>query len=125
MTDGAGFDGAPVGVDGRVRLPVDVAMLAVALGVALRSAGLPAGPDRCERLARAVTVMGAATIAELHACALATMVSDPSQVETFERVFAEMFAAATRGRPAMTAPQSQPGMTMEPADPGAQPPAPP
>src|SRR5215475_2894038 len=114
MTDGAGFDGAPVGVDGRVRLPVDVAMLAVALGVALRSAGLPAGPDRCERLARAVTVMGASTIAELHACALATMVSDPSQVDTFERVFAEMFVAGAPQRPGPMAPQQ--GMTMESAE---------
>src|SRR5215472_3267181 len=125
MTDGSGADGARPGPDGRELPLTDAAMLAAALGVALRSAGLPAGPDRCERLARAVTVMGAATIAELHACALATMVSDPSQVETFERVFAEMFAAAAPGRPAMTAPQSQPGMTMEPADPGAQPDAPP
>ena len=114
MTDGAGFDGAPVGVDGRVRLPVDVAMLAVALGVALRSAGLPAGPDRCERLARAVTVMGASTIAELHACALATMVSDPSQVDTFERVFAEMFVSGAPQRPGPMAPQQ--GMTMESAE---------
>jgi hypothetical protein len=125
MTDGSGADGARPGPDGRELPLTDAAILAAALGVALRSAGLPAGPDRCERLARAVTVMGAATIAELHACALATMVSDPSQVETFERVFAEMFAAAAPGRPAVTAPQSQPGMTMEPADPGAQPPAPP
>src|SRR6516165_8436476 len=97
MTDGVGFDGALAGVDGRVLPPIDVAMLAAALGVALRSAGVPAGPERCERLARAVTVMGASTIAELHACALATMVSDPSQVDTFERVFAEMFGAEGQG----------------------------
>jgi uncharacterized protein len=114
MTDGVGFDGALAGVDGRVLPPVDVAMLAAALGVALRSAGLPAGPERCERLARAVTVMGASTIAELHACALATMVSDPSQVDTFERVFAELFAASTPGRPGAPAPQQV--MTMEPAE---------
>ena len=54
-------------------------------------AGLPVGPDRCERLARAVTVMGATTVAELRACALATMVSDPSQMPTFDRVFAAVF----------------------------------
>ena len=114
MTDGVGLDGALAGVDSRVRPPVDVAMLATALGVALRSAGLPAGPDRCERLARAVTVMGASTIAELHACAMATMVSDPSQVDTFERVFAELFAAAAPGQPGPAAPQQ--GMTMESAE---------
>jgi hypothetical protein len=89
-------------------------MLAAGLAVALRSAGLPAGPDRSERLARAVTVMRATTIAELHACALATMVSDPSQIDTFERVFVEMFAAVVPGRPTVAAPQQ--GMTVEPAD---------
>ena len=101
-------------------LPLDdVATLAAALAVALRSAGLPAGPDRSERLARAVTVMEASTIAELHACALATMVSDPSQVETFERIFAEMFSAVPPGGSQVAAPQR--GMTMEPADPGRPP----
>src|SRR5579863_870066 len=70
---------------------LDVASLAAGLGTALHSAGLPVGPDRCERLARAVTVMGARTITELRACALATLVSDPSQMSTFERVWAALF----------------------------------
>jgi uncharacterized protein len=69
----------------------DVAVLAAGLGAALHSAGLPVGPDRCERLARAVTVMGARSVTELHACAVATMVSDPGQVATFEQVFAALF----------------------------------
>jgi uncharacterized protein len=123
MTDGgrtdgtgaAGGAGAPNGSGTVSGLPtVDVAALAAGLGVALRFAGLPAGPERCERLARAVTVMDATTVAELHACALATMVSDPSQLDTFERVFAEIFTGNVPGRPAVTAPQ--PGMTVEPAD---------
>jgi uncharacterized protein len=116
MTDGMGLNGGDGsgGVDGFRLPPVDVAALAAALGVALRSAGLPAGPDRCERLARAVTVMRASTIAELHACALATMVSDPSQVDTFERVFAEMFGTGAPGLPPVAAPQQ--GMTVEPAE---------
>ena len=112
MTDGDGHD---------LSLS-DAATLAAALGVALRSAGLPAGPDRCERLARAITVVEPSTITELHACALATMVSDPSQVATFERIFAEMFTAASPGGPRVTAPQR--GMTMEPAEPGTPPGAP-
>jgi uncharacterized protein len=70
---------------------IDAAALAAGVGAAMHAAGLPVGPDRCERLARAVTVMDARTIAELHACALATLVSDPSQVTTFERVFAALF----------------------------------
>jgi uncharacterized protein len=105
MTDDTQLDGLP---------PVDVATLASALGVALRSAGLPAGPERCERLARAVTVLGASTIAELHACALATMVSDPSQVDTFERVFAEMFGPGGLGQSSVGAPQQN--MAVEAGD---------
>ena len=65
--------------------------MATGLGIALHTAGLPVGPDRCERLARAVTVMGATTVAELRACALATMVSDPGQMSTFDRVFGAVF----------------------------------
>jgi uncharacterized protein len=65
--------------------------MATGLGIALHTAGLPVGPDRCERLARAVTVMGATSVAELRACALATMVSDPAQMPTFDRVFAALF----------------------------------
>jgi uncharacterized protein with von Willebrand factor type A (vWA) domain len=69
----------------------DVAAMATGLGIALHTAGLPVGPDRCERLARAVTVMGATSLADLRACALATMVSDPGQMATFDRVFAAIF----------------------------------
>jgi len=69
----------------------DVAATAAALGVALHTAGLPVGPDRCERLARAMTVMNASSVAELRACALATVVSDPSQMPAFDHVFAAIF----------------------------------
>jgi uncharacterized protein with von Willebrand factor type A (vWA) domain len=72
-------------------IPPDVAATAAAFGVALHTAGLPVGPDRCERLARAVKVMNASSLAELRACALATMVSDPSQLPAFDRVFAAIF----------------------------------
>ena len=93
MTDSAAF---PAGAADAPRVPPpsagpDVATLAAGLGTALHAAGLPVGPDRCERLARAVMVMDARTIAELHACALATLVSDPGQVTMFERVFAALF----------------------------------
>jgi uncharacterized protein with von Willebrand factor type A (vWA) domain len=90
------------------RRTADVAALAASLAAALRAAGLPAGPDRSERLARAVTVMDATTISELHACALATMVSGPDQVDTFERVFNELFGAGDLGalpKPSVVAPQ--------------------
>ena len=69
----------------------DTAVTAAAFGAALHSAGLPVGPDRCERLARAMTVMDASSLTELRACALATMVSDPSQLPAFDRVFQAIF----------------------------------
>jgi len=71
----------------------DVAATAAAFGVALHHEGLPVGPDRCERLARAVSVMNATSLAELRACALATMVSDPAQMPVFDWVFAAVFGA--------------------------------
>ena len=104
MTDGRVTAG-PADFAGGQLPAADYAALAAVLAVALRSAGLPAGPDRSERLAGALTVMRATTITELHACALATMVSGPAQVDTFERVFNELFGAGAARRPALTAPQ--------------------
>ena len=115
MTDGRRTEGS-AGFAGR-RLPsADYAALAAVLAVALRSAGLPAGPDRSERLAGALTVMRATTLTELHACALATMVSGPAQVDTFERVFSELFGAGAGAarRPELAAPQ--PNMVAESAE---------
>jgi uncharacterized protein len=115
MADGRHNDGAAGSGGG---LPsADYAALAAVVAVALRSAGLPAGPDRSERLAGALTVMHATTLAELHACALATMVSGPAQVEIFERVFNQLFGAGGLGgprRPEVTAPQSN--MVVESAE---------
>src|SRR5580692_5392890 len=83
--------------------PLDYAALAAVLAQTLRSAGLPAGPDRSERLAGALAVMRATTLAELHACALATMVSGPAQVDVFERVFNELFGPDGPRPPALPA----------------------
>ncbi|MGE5292399.1 MAG: vWA domain-containing protein [Micromonosporaceae bacterium] len=69
----------------------DLARVAAGFGAALRAEGLPAGTDRCERFARAVTVTRPATIRELYWCGLATLVSDPDQIEAFARVFAAVF----------------------------------
>ena len=98
--------------DGALAVPrsgPDVAALAAALGTALHAAGLPVGPDRCERLARAVTVMGVSSVSELRACALATLVSDPGQMGIFDRVFAALFGAPS------------PFAGQPPVDPGYQP----
>ena len=60
--------------------------------------------------------MRATTIAALHACALATMVSGPSQIDAFERVFNEMFGNGLPGarRPEVTPPQQN--MVVESAE---------
>ena len=102
--------------------------MATGLGIALHTAGLPVGPDRCERLARAVTVMGATTVAELRACALATMVSDPAQMATFDRVFAALFGGPSPFRelglsdapavPSADADGGPPPAAQAPGDPG-------
>src|SRR5215471_1930760 len=92
--------------------------MATGFGIALHTAGLPVGPDRCERLARAVTVMGASTVAELRACALATMVSDPSQMSTFDRVFAAVFGGPS---PFRDLPGAAPAYQHAESDGGPQP----
>jgi uncharacterized protein with von Willebrand factor type A (vWA) domain len=94
----------------------DIAALAAGFGTALHAAGLPVGPDRCERLARAVTVMQVSSIAQLRACALATLVSDPGQLGVFDRVFAALFGAPS---PLTGLPQADPAY--QPADPGSGP----
>jgi len=97
-----------------------VAAMATGLGIALHTAGLPVGPDRCERLARAVTVMGATSLAELRACALATMVSDPGQMATFDRVFAALFGGPSPVRN-LYPPAAPPAYRRPDSDGGPQP----
>src|ERR1700722_6581612 len=100
--------------DGPPLPQADYAALAAVLAVALRSAGLQAGPDRSGRLAGALTVRHATTLAELHALAAGTMVSGPAQVDAFERVFRELFGPDGPGgslRPEVVAPQ--PSMVVE------------
>ncbi len=118
MTD-AGFP--PAGGTTDAGQP-DVAALAAGLGTALHTAGLPVGPDRCERLAGALTVMGARSIAELRACALATLVSDPRQMSTFERVFAALFGTPAPLRDLLSSAELA-ARSGDPAD-AAPPPAP-
>ncbi|MGW3243445.1 vWA domain-containing protein [Streptomyces sp. NPDC001070] len=68
-----------------------LAEMAAAFSGALRGAGIPVGPDRAERFARAVTVLAPATTRELRHCALATLVADPEQIPVFDAVFQEVF----------------------------------
>jgi uncharacterized protein with von Willebrand factor type A (vWA) domain len=71
----------------------DLALTAAQFGTALRAAGVPADPGRCQRFARAVTVARPATGRGLYLCALATLISSQSQIEALDRVFGEMFGS--------------------------------
>jgi len=69
----------------------DLAALVARFGAALHEAGLPVGPDRLERFARAVILVGPRTADELYRCALATLVSDPAQADVLAAVFGTVF----------------------------------
>jgi len=71
----------------------DLALTAAQFGAALRAAGVPADPGRCERFARAVTVARPATGRGLYLCALATLVSSQAHIEALDRVFGAMFGS--------------------------------
>ncbi len=72
-------------------VPGDLAFEAARFGAALRAAGVPADPGRCERFARAVTVARPDGARALYLCALATLTSSQEHVETLRRVFAAVF----------------------------------
>jgi uncharacterized protein with von Willebrand factor type A (vWA) domain len=83
----------------------DLALTAARFGAALRAAGVPADPGRCERFARAVTVARPATGRALYLCALATLISSQPQIEVLSRVFGAMFGSV--GDPAAQPPGQQ------------------
>ena len=57
----------------------DLAEVSARFGAALRGAGLPVGPGRCERFAAAVSIARPTTTNSLYLCALATLVSSKDQ----------------------------------------------
>ncbi len=93
----------------------DLALIAARFGAALRSAGVPADPGRCERFASAVTVARPATRYELYLCAQATLASAQAQIETLERVFAEVFGGLSGPVPAPGPPAPPPGPDRPPS----------
>jgi uncharacterized protein len=69
----------------------DLAEVAARFGAALRLAGLPVGPGRCERFAAAVMLARPKTSRDLYLCALATLVSSREHAEVLEAVFGQVF----------------------------------
>jgi uncharacterized protein with von Willebrand factor type A (vWA) domain len=73
----------------------DLADAVARFGAVLRAAGLPVGPDRCERFARAIVLARPRTVAQLRWCARTTLAADPAQGEVLDRVFDAMFNGLT------------------------------
>ena len=118
-----GPGGVPV-VPGPAGVPLvppgdDLALVAAKFGAALRAAGVPADPGRCERFARAVTVARPVTASGLYLCALATMVASKDHIETLRRVFDALFG----GLPGAHADGSDPAVPGPPDVPQGPPPA--
>src|SRR5215510_10836238 len=81
----------------------DLAEVSGRFGAALRAAGLPVGPGRCERFAAAVTVARPTTPRALYLCALTTLVSSKDHAlilrAVFEQVFGDLSGAGPDGEP--------------------------
>ena len=92
----------------------DLALAAARLGAALRSAGVPADPGRCQRFARAVTVARPSTPRALYLCAQATLTASQEHSEILRRVF----GAVADG---FADPDAQRGDQHTPALPGGHP----
>nr|MDT0657692.1 VWA domain-containing protein [Micromonospora sp. DSM 115978] len=101
----------------------DLAGLAAHFGARLRAAGLPVGPERCERFARAVLLANPGGTAHLRHCARITLAADRGQIAVLDRVFDEVFAGLTdpadrRGDP--TAPDLPHAPAADPNPPARQ-----
>jgi uncharacterized protein len=84
----------------------DLAELSGRFGAALRAAGLPVGPGRCERFAAAVTVARPTTPRALYLCALTTLVSSKDHALILRAVFEQVFGRLSDG----AGPDSEPDL---------------
>jgi uncharacterized protein with von Willebrand factor type A (vWA) domain len=114
---------AEFSADGAEPARADLATLAARFAARLRAEGLPAGPERSARFAAAITLIEPATVAEVYWSGLATLVADPAEIDTFDRVFQLVFGALadpaeSRGDP--NAP-TVPGSTVPGPPPPTQP----
>jgi uncharacterized protein len=101
----------------------DLALVAARFGAALRAAGVPADPGRCERFARAVTVARPVTLPGLYLCALATLVASKEHIGTLRRVFDAVFGGVPDLPPEGHGPPPAPGPPPGPAPEQGSPPA--
>jgi uncharacterized protein len=100
----------------------DAAGLAARFGALLRAAGLPVGPDRCERFARAILLVDPATEGQLRWCARATLAGDPAEVALLDRVFDATVGGLSDPADSRGDPSSPTVSTVDSAAPPAAPP---
>ena len=70
---------------------VDLAFVAGGLGQLLHAAGVPVTPERGGRFAAAIALASPSSTDELYWLARVTLVADQSQLDTFDRVFTQLF----------------------------------
>lgn len=75
--------------------PPDLADVVARFTAAVHAAGLPVGPDRAERFARAVTVARPVTLPRLRACAHATLAYAHEHEAVLDAVFDAVFGGFT------------------------------
>ena len=73
-------------------MPDDLATVVAGFGAALHQLGVPVGPDRCERFARAILLLRPTTAAQLVACAQATLTSSPDAAALLTQLLAQLLA---------------------------------
>ena len=91
----------------------DLADVAGSFGQLLHAAGVPVTPERAGRFAAVIALALPVTVDELYWLARVTLVSELSQIDTFDRVFQQLFAgivdpADSRGQPIAPAPMTAP-----------------
>ncbi|MDN5859327.1 MAG: VWA domain-containing protein [Pseudonocardia sp.] len=89
---------------GAERPGVELPELVARFTAACHDAGLPVGPDRAERFARAVVTVAPTTTARLRHCARATLLTDAAQLPVLDGVLDQVFGgladpAEQRGDP--------------------------
>jgi uncharacterized protein with von Willebrand factor type A (vWA) domain len=75
-------------------LEIDLAALAVAIGQRLHAADLQVTPDQAERYAMSLRLTTPLTRQALYHTTRVSFVTDIDQMQTFDRVFAEVFGPA-------------------------------
>jgi uncharacterized protein with von Willebrand factor type A (vWA) domain len=69
----------------------DLATLAVSFGELLHDAGVPTTPERSGRFAQAIAALRPLTVTDLYWAARVTLVTDHDHLDTFDRVFGQVF----------------------------------